>query len=87
MAANLTWTWEQHKKFANAVAIYGFDETPGMWRYLIWVTGKTEEEVKLHYEKLMRGIRNIEAGLLRLPENENVIDGLNNNGNNRQDYD
>ncbi|WMV57006.1 hypothetical protein MTR67_050391 [Solanum verrucosum] len=61
MASNSTWSWEQHKKFQNALAIYGIDETAGMWRYLVRTMGKTEEEVKSYYEKLMVEIKKIEA--------------------------
>lgn len=61
MASNLIWTWEQHKKFQNALAIYGIDETPGMWRYLVRCTGKTEDEIKVYYEKLMVEIKKIEV--------------------------
>lgn len=82
MASNLGWTWEEHKKFQNALAIYGIDETPGMWSYLVRVTGKTEQEVKAHYKKIMVGVVQIEAGLISLPRDDEVSDGQNNNRQN-----
>ncbi|KAG5573528.1 hypothetical protein H5410_063294, partial [Solanum commersonii] len=59
MASNSTWTWEQHKKFQNALAIYGIDETP---------------EVKSYYEKLMVEIKKIEAALIYLPRDEELAE-------------
>ncbi|KAG5572808.1 hypothetical protein H5410_062574 [Solanum commersonii] len=53
MTSNSAWTWEEHKKFLKALAIRGFDETLGIWRYLVNVIVKNEEEVKLQYEKIM----------------------------------
>lgn len=47
--------------------------TLGMWCYLVNATSKTEEEVKLYYEKLMVEIRKIEAGLVPLPRDDAVI--------------
>uniref|UniRef100_M1B8X5 MYB transcription factor MYB164 n=1 Tax=Solanum tuberosum TaxID=4113 RepID=M1B8X5_SOLTU len=70
MASNSTWTLEQHKKFQNALAIYGIDETPGMWCYLVRTTGKTEEEIKSYYEKLMVEIKKIESAPISLPRDE-----------------
>ncbi|KAK6796562.1 hypothetical protein RDI58_004263 [Solanum bulbocastanum] len=79
MASNSTWTLVQHKKFQNALAIYGIDETSGMWRYLVRTTGKTEEEVKSYYEKLMVEIKKIEAGPVCLPRDEEASGDHNNN--------
>ncbi|XP_059281551.1 protein RADIALIS-like 3 [Lycium ferocissimum] len=67
MATNSTWTHQQNKKFENALAIYDRD-TPDRWRNLAKaVGGKTEEEVKRHYEKLVEDINHIESGNVPLP--------------------
>lgn len=73
MASNSTWTWEEHKKFLNALAVHNFDETSSMWHYLVNVTGKTEEEVKLKYEKIMIEIKKIEATLIPLLKNDEDV--------------
>ncbi|PHT32698.1 hypothetical protein CQW23_29035 [Capsicum baccatum] len=52
--------------FENALAIYDKD-TPDRWSNVAKATGKTEEEVKLQYEKLVEDIKNIEADLIPLP--------------------
>ncbi|MCD7461017.1 Protein RADIALIS-like 5 [Datura stramonium] len=67
MASNSEWTWEENKKFENALAIYDKD-TPDRWSNVAMATGKSEEDVKLHYEKLVEDIKNIEAGLVPLPK-------------------
>ncbi|KAE8712591.1 Protein RADIALIS-like 6 [Hibiscus syriacus] len=67
MASSSTWTAKQNKLFENALAIYGHD-APDLWQKLARaVGGKTVEEVKLHYEKLVEDIKQIESGNIPLP--------------------
>lgn len=67
MASGSSWTAKQNKIFENALAVYD-EETPERWQKLARVVGgKTEEEVKRHYEKLVEDIRLIEEGLIPLP--------------------
>lgn len=78
MATNSTWSHHQNKLFENALAIYDTD-TPDRWRKLAnAVGGKTEEEVKNHYEKLVEDIKHIESGNVPLPNYNNA--GRNNKG-------
>ncbi|KAK4716034.1 hypothetical protein R3W88_014372 [Solanum pinnatisectum] len=79
MTSNSVWTWEEQMKFLKALAICGFDETLGMWCYLVNATGKNEEEVKFHFEKIMVEIKKIEASLIHLLKNEEISGGHNNN--------
>uniref|UniRef100_A0A3Q7GI03 Myb-like domain-containing protein n=1 Tax=Solanum lycopersicum TaxID=4081 RepID=A0A3Q7GI03_SOLLC len=79
MTSNSIWTWEEQMKFLEALAICGFDDTLGIWRYLVDVTGKNQEEVKFHFEKVMVEIKNIEASLIHLLKNEEISGGHNNN--------
>ncbi|PHT98820.1 Transcription factor RADIALIS [Capsicum chinense] len=86
MATNSTWSNQQNKLFENALAIYDTD-TPDRWRKLAKaVGGKTEEEVKSHYEKLVEDIKHIESGNVPLPNYNNGGGGggggRSNNGNN-----
>ncbi|KAF3653640.1 Transcription factor RADIALIS [Capsicum annuum] len=73
-STNSTWTVEQNKMFENALAIYNKD-TPDRWSNVAKATGKTEEEVKLQYEKLVEDIKNIEADLIPLPNYEETCVG------------
>lgn len=64
----MTWTKKQNKLFEEALAIYD-KETPDRWENLAkHVGGKTLEEVKLHYDKLIEDIKNIEEGKIPLPD-------------------
>ncbi|XP_019175205.1 PREDICTED: protein RADIALIS-like 4 [Ipomoea nil] len=67
MASSSAWTAKQNKRFENALAVYDKD-TPDRWRNLARaVGGKTEEEVKRHYEMLVEDINHIESGKVPLP--------------------
>ncbi|XP_009791349.1 protein RADIALIS-like 4 [Nicotiana tabacum] len=81
MASNSTWTPQQNKKFENALAIYDKD-TPDRWRNLAKAVGggKTEEDVKTHYEKLVEDIKRIESGQVPLPKYNKPNGGHNNKG-------
>ncbi|KAK4374322.1 hypothetical protein RND71_004999 [Anisodus tanguticus] len=86
MATNSTWTWEQEKKFENALVIYE-EDTPNRWHNVAKACGKTEEEVKLHYEILVEDIKNIESGKVPLPKYKEASDDHYNNGYNFKDED
>lgn len=71
MASSSVWTAKQNKRFENALAIYDKD-TPDRWQNLARaVGGKTAEEVKKHYEKLVEDLKNIEEGRVPLPNYRN----------------
>ncbi|XP_028803062.1 protein RADIALIS-like 4 [Neltuma alba] len=68
MASSSTWTAKQNKRFENALALYP-EETPDRWQKLARaVGGKTVEEVKRHYEKLVEDVKLIEEGHVPLPD-------------------
>ncbi|KAI3464955.1 hypothetical protein Pfo_021618 [Paulownia fortunei] len=68
MGSNSTWTAKQNKLFEDALAIYDKD-TPDRWLNLARaVGGKTVEEVKCHYQKLVEDIDHIESGKVPLPK-------------------
>lgn len=69
MASNSSeWTRKQNKRFENALALYE-EESPDRWKKLARAVGggKTEEEVKRHYEKLVHDLKQIEEGQVPLP--------------------
>ncbi|CAA2994389.1 RADIALIS-like 3 [Olea europaea subsp. europaea] len=68
MASNSTWTAKQNKLFENALATYDKD-SPDRWQKMANAVGggKTAEDVKLHYEKLVEDINHIESGQIPLP--------------------
>ncbi|KAL1546751.1 Protein RADIALIS-like 6 [Salvia divinorum] len=69
MASSASWTFEENKRFENALAVYD-KETPDRWRNLAAAVGgtKTEEDVKLHYQRLVDDIELIESGKWPLPD-------------------
>ncbi|KAL0360674.1 UNVERIFIED_CONTAM: Transcription factor RADIALIS [Sesamum radiatum] len=68
MGSNSTWTAKQNKRFEDALAMYDKD-TPDRWQNLARaVGGKTVEEVKSHYQKLVEDIDHIESGKVPLPD-------------------
>ncbi|VFQ99168.1 unnamed protein product [Cuscuta campestris] len=68
-----SWTEKQNKVFENALAIFDKD-TPERWRNLARAVGggKTEEEVKRHYEMLVEDVGHIESGRVPLPDYQDV---------------
>lgn len=67
MSSSGSWTAKQNKAFENALAMYDQD-TPDRWQKLAKaVGGKTVEEVKKHYEKLVEDVNRIESGEVPLP--------------------
>ncbi|KAK3009777.1 hypothetical protein RJ639_014295 [Escallonia herrerae] len=60
-SSNLSWTPKQNKQFEEALAIYDKD-TPDRWHNIARaVDGKSTEEVKRHYEILVKDIMQIES--------------------------
>ncbi|MBA0741072.1 hypothetical protein Gogos_014244 [Gossypium gossypioides] len=59
-----SWTPKQNKTFEKALAKYDQD-TPDRWHNVAKaVGGKSAEEVKLHYDALVRDLKDIETKLL-----------------------
>ncbi|KAJ0086914.1 hypothetical protein Patl1_09155 [Pistacia atlantica] len=62
-----TWTAEQNKQFERALAVYDKD-TPDRWVNVARaVGGKSPEEVKRHYDRLVQDLMYIESGQFPLP--------------------
>ncbi|XP_059636459.1 protein RADIALIS-like 3 [Cornus florida] len=62
-----SWTTKQNKQFEDALALYDKD-TPDRWHNVARaVGGKSAEEVKRHYEILVRDIMQIESDQVPLP--------------------
>lgn len=80
-----TWTQRQNKQFEEALATYD-RETPDRWHNIARaVSGKSTEEVKRHYEILVKDIMQIESDQVPLPNYKNT--GSNGRGlNNEQRY-
>ncbi|KAK4765464.1 hypothetical protein SAY86_026554 [Trapa natans] len=57
-----TWTPQENKKFEDAIA--RFDESsPQLWQEIARAVGsKTVEEVKRHYQILLKDVKRIESG-------------------------
>lgn len=62
-----SWTAKQNKQFEEALATYDKD-TPDRWHNIARaVGGKSAEEVRRHYEVLVKDIMEIESDLVRIP--------------------
>ncbi|XP_055821579.1 protein RADIALIS-like 3 [Solanum dulcamara] len=62
-----TWTTKQNKKFEEALALFDKD-TPDRWHNIArCVGGKSAEEVKRHYELLVKDVMQIENDQVPLP--------------------
>ncbi|XP_011016702.1 PREDICTED: protein RADIALIS-like 3 [Populus euphratica] len=62
-----SWTPKQNKLFEKALALYDKD-TPDRWHNVAKaVGGKSAEEVKMHYEILIKDVREIESGRVPFP--------------------
>ncbi|KAG8377796.1 hypothetical protein BUALT_Bualt08G0070900 [Buddleja alternifolia] len=85
MGSGSMWTAKQNKQFEDALAIYDKD-TPDRWQNLARaVGGKSVEEVKCHYQKLVEDIDHIESGRVPLPKYKSYADS-NNGGGKSQKY-
>ncbi|XP_020273393.1 protein RADIALIS-like 4 isoform X2 [Asparagus officinalis] len=58
------WSWEENKLFEMALAVID-EDNPDRWKEIISVIGgkRSEEEVKKHYEALLRDLNIIESGM------------------------
>ncbi|PIN15244.1 hypothetical protein CDL12_12120 [Handroanthus impetiginosus] len=80
MSSNSTWTAKQNKAFEDALATYDKDK-PDWWQNLARaVGGKTVEEVKSHYQKLVEDINHIESGKVPVPNYKSYGDTANDQG-------
>ncbi|KAB2042876.1 hypothetical protein ERO13_D02G216000v2 [Gossypium hirsutum] len=74
-----SWTVKQNKDFEKALAVYDKD-TPDRWYNVAKaVGGKTAEEVKRHYELLVKDVKQIESGKVPFP-NYRTTGGSNTRG-------
>ncbi|XP_059283059.1 protein RADIALIS-like 2 [Lycium barbarum] len=63
-----SWTVKQNKRFEEALALYDKD-TPDRWHNIARsVGGKSAEEVRRHYDLLLKDIIQIENGHVPLPK-------------------
>ncbi|KAK4354752.1 hypothetical protein RND71_026946 [Anisodus tanguticus] len=61
------WTAKQNKKFEEALALFD-KETPDRWHNIArCVGGKSADEVKRHYELLVKDVMQIENDQIPLP--------------------
>ncbi|KAL8459006.1 hypothetical protein ACS0TY_035636 [Phlomoides rotata] len=60
------WTEWENKVFEDALASYDKDN-PEWWQNVAAMVGKTVEEVKRHYQKLLQDINHIENGKVPVP--------------------
>ena len=68
MASSSPWTAEQNSQFENALAVHD-EDTPDRWQKIAReVSGKSAEEVKLHYDNLIDDLLLIEAGRIPCPD-------------------
>ncbi|TXG52210.1 hypothetical protein EZV62_021379 [Acer yangbiense] len=63
-----SWTTEQNKMFERALAVYD-KETPERWQNVARFVGggKSADEVKRHYDRLVQDLLYIESGQFPLP--------------------
>jgi len=67
ISATGSWSAKDNKAFERALAVYDKD-TPDRWNNVaLAVGGKTPDEVKRHYELLLRDISQIESGQVPFP--------------------
>jgi len=67
-----SWTPRQNKLFEEALATYDRD-TPDKWQNVARAVGKSEDEVKRHFEILKEDVRRIERGQVPLPNYTGTI--------------
>lgn len=69
MASSSSWSVQENKRFEDALAVYD-KETPEKWQNVARAVGggKTVEDVKCHYQRLVEDIEQIEADLVPIPK-------------------
>ncbi|XP_022972544.1 protein RADIALIS-like 1 [Cucurbita maxima] len=61
------WTARENKAFEKALAVFDQD-TPDRWVNVAKaIGGKTEDEVKRHYQLLVNDVKHIESGEINFP--------------------
>ncbi|MED6132671.1 hypothetical protein PIB30_021154 [Stylosanthes scabra] len=72
MSASGSWSAKDNKAFERALAVYDKD-TPDRWYNVANAVGggKTPEDVKSHYELLVRDVNFIESGQVPFPYKKN----------------
>ncbi|CAN1126986.1 Protein RADIALIS-like 6 [Linum perenne] len=71
--SSCSWTPKQNKMFERALAVYDKD-TPDRWQNVARaVGGKSAEEVKRHYDRLVADLMYIESGQAQLPNYRNPV--------------
>ncbi|KAL1291758.1 transcription factor RADIALIS-like [Arachis ipaensis] len=73
MSASGSWSAKDNKAFERALAVYDKD-TPDRWNNVANAVGggKTPDDVKTHYELLLRDIKFIESGQVPFPYHKNL---------------
>ncbi|KAL3525377.1 hypothetical protein ACH5RR_013749 [Cinchona calisaya] len=66
LSSSSTWTPQQNKLFEKALAKYDRD-TPDRWQNVANAVGKSEEDVKRHYQILVEDLKHIESGNVPFP--------------------
>lgn len=68
MPSTLFWSREENKVFETALVEFS-EEIPNRWHRIAEILpGKTPDDVEKHYIKLDQDLRNIELGLVKLPD-------------------
>ncbi|KAG6434642.1 hypothetical protein SASPL_106282 [Salvia splendens] len=69
MASSDNWTFEENERFEDALVVFD-EKAPDRWSKLVAAVGgtKTEEDVKLHFQRLVDDIELIESGKWPLPD-------------------
>lgn len=65
-SSSSSWTAKQNKQFEKALAKFDKD-TPDRWQNVAKAVGKSEEEVKRHYQILVEDLKHIESGNVPFP--------------------
>lgn len=89
MASSSKWTTKENKRFENALAMIGTEEiSEEGWEKVAKSVGngKTVEDVKRHYERLVEDVKLIEQGLVPLPNYSNITSTSYNNTNNNNNF-
>lgn len=80
-----SWTPRQNKKFEEALALFD-KETPDRWQNIARAVGKSVEEVKRHYDILVKDITKIESDQVPLPNYRSTGSSGRGFGNERRKY-
>lgn len=74
-SSSSVWSREQDKQFEKALATYPEDSSDRWEKIAADVPGKSEEEVKHHYELLVDDVNQIESGFVQVPCYNSSSDG------------